>query len=253
MFKNRIIPCLLIKNRGLYKTIKFKDPIYVGDPANALKIFNEKEVDELIVLDITATKEKKKPNFKLLNELASECFMPLCYGGGITSLDEIKTLFNLGIEKVSLNSITYSKPELISEAAKIFGSQSIVGSIDVKKNLFGKYQVYINSGTLNTKKDAVEYAQYLTNLGVGEIFLNSIDRDGIMSGYDIDLIKNVSASVPVPLVACGGAGRIEDFGIAIHQGGASAVSAGSFFVFHGKHRAVLITYPTRDEMSIIIN
>jgi cyclase len=253
MFKNRIIPCLLINNRGLYKTIRFKDSVYVGDPANALKIFNEKEVDELVILDITATKEKKKPNFKLLNELASECFMPLCYGGGITDLDEIRTLFNLGIEKVSLNSITFTKPELISEAAKIFGSQSIVGSIDVKKNLFGKYQVHINSGTVNTKKDPVEYAQYLSNLGVGEIFLNSIDRDGTMSGYDIDLIRNVSASVPVPLIACGGAGRIEDFGTAIHQGGASAVSAGSFFVFHGKHRAVLITYPTRAEMSTIIS
>jgi cyclase len=253
MFKNRIIPCLLINNRGLYKTIRFKDPVYVGDPANALKIFNEKEVDELVILDITATKEKKKPNFKLLNELASECFMPLCYGGGITDLDEIKMLFNLGIEKVSLNSITFTKPELISEAAKIFGSQSIVGSIDVKKNLFGKYQVHINSGTVNIKKDPVEYAQHLANLGVGEIFLNSIDRDGTMTGYDIDLIRNVSASVPVPMIACGGAGKIEDFGTAIHKGGASAVSAGSFFVFHGKHRAVLITYPTREEMSTIIS
>lgn len=251
MFKYRIIPCLLINNRGLYKTLRFKDQVYVGDPANALKIFNEKEVDELVILDITATKEKKKPNFKLLNELTSECFMPLCYGGGVTDLDEIKTLFNLGIEKVSLNSIIFFKPELISEAARIFGSQSIVGSIDVKKNLFGKYQVYINSGTVNTKKDPIEYAQHLANLGVGEIFLNSIDRDGTMSGYDIDLIRNVSASVPVPLIACGGAGKIEDFGTAIHKGGASAVSAGSFFVFHGKHKAVLITYPTREVMSTI--
>lgn len=253
MFKNRIIPCLLINNRGLYKTVKFKDPVYVGDPANALKIFNEKEVDELVILDITASKEKKKPNFKLLNELASECFMPLCYGGGITELDEIKALFNLGIEKISLNTITFSKPELITEAAKIYGSQSIVASLDVKKSLLGKYQVYINSGTINTKKDPVEYAQYLYNLGAGEIFLNSIDRDGTMSGYDVDLIKKVSESVPVPLIACGGAGQIDDFSKAINLGGASAVSAGSFFVFHGKHRAVLITYPTKDELSRINN
>lgn len=253
MFKNRVIPCLLINNRGLYKTVKFKDPVYVGDPANALKIFNEKEVDELVILDITASKEKKKPNFKLLNELASECFMPLCYGGGISELDEIKALFNLGIEKISLNTITFSKPELISEAAKIYGSQSIVASVDVKKSLLGKYQVYINSGTINTKKDPVEYAKYLYNLGAGEIFLNSIDRDGTMSGYDIELIKKVSESVPVPLIACGGAGQIDDFSKAINLGGASAVSAGSFFVFHGKHRAVLITYPTKDELSRINN
>ncbi len=252
MLTTRVIPCLLLKNSGLIKTVKFKDPKYVGDPINAVKIFNEKEVDELIFLDITATIENRKPYFKLISDIASECFMPFGYGGGIRDSNDVKKLFNLGIEKVIINSFAFENPSFIKEISAIFGSQSIIVSIDVKRNLLGKYEVFTNSGRKNTKLDPVKFAQHMENMGAGELFLNSIERDGTMQGYDIELIKKVSGSVKIPLIACGGAGKIEDFGEAIKKGGASGVAAGSMFVFYGKHRAVLISYPSIHELEKVL-
>jgi cyclase len=248
MLATRVIPCLLLKGKGLVKTIKFKDPKYIGDPINAIKIFNDKEVDELVFLDITATIEKKGPDFKLISEIASECFMPLGYGGGITTIQQIEKLFNIGIEKVILNSSTFTSINLLTEATKIFGSQSVVASIDVKKHWLTKKQtVYTQSGKFNTAISPVEYAKKMEQAGAGEIIINSIDQDGTMEGYDLDLIKMVSAQVNIPVVALGGAGSLQDFKSAI-DAGASAVAAGSFFVFQKMHRAVLITYPSQSEM-----
>jgi len=243
MLKTRIIPCLLLKERGLVKTIKFKDPTYVGDPINAVRIFNEKEVDELILLDITATIENRKPNIELIRDIAGECFMPLAYGGGIRSLEDIRNIFFVGAEKVVLNSYAVENPAFVREASAVFGSQSIVVSIDVKRTLLGKYEVYYASGGRNAKIDPVKHAVRMAELGAGEIFLNSIDRDGTQKGYDLELIRRVASAIDVPMVACGGAGSLNDFVSAVYEGGASAVAAASMFVFHGKHRAVLIQYP----------
>ncbi|TLD40944.1 MAG: Imidazole glycerol phosphate synthase cyclase subunit [Candidatus Jettenia ecosi] len=244
MLKTRVIPCLLLKNRGLIKTIKFKDPKYVGDPINAVRIFNEKEVDELIFLDTTATLENRKPNFQFISEIASECFMPFGYGGGIRDVNDIKEIFNLGVEKIIINSYAVENPDFIRKASELYGSQSIVVSIDVKKNFFGKYEIYTQSGKKPTKLDPVEFAVKMQEFGAGEIFLNSIDRDGTLQGYDIELIKKVSESLSISVIASGGAGKIEDFVDAAKKGGASAVAAGSMFIFHGKYRAVLINYPS---------
>lgn len=253
MLTTRVIPCLLLKNQGLVKTVKFRDQKYVGDPINAVKIFNDKEVDELVFLDITATAENRRPNFGLIADIASECFMPFGYGGGVRELDDMNELFNLGVEKVIINSYVLREPSFIRRAADIFGSQSVVVSIDVKKNLFGKYEVYEHSSKKNTKLDPVQFARNMESAGAGEIFLTSVDQDGTMQGYDIALIKKVSDAMSIPVIACGGAGSLEDFERAIKEGGASAVAAGSMFVFHGKHRAVLITYPGLEELNKILS
>ncbi len=253
MYRPRVIPALLLRNRGLVKTVKFKDPKYLGDPINIVRIFNDKEVDELVFLDISATNEKRRPPFDLLANITSECFMPLAYGGGIQNMDDIKTLFTLGIEKVILNTTAMENPGLITRAAEFGGSQAIVVSVDVKKNFLGRYEVFTHSGQKGTGYDPVRYAAELEKRGAGELFLNSIDRDGTMLGYDIPLIKSVTQAVSIPVIACGGAHRVEDFGEAIKSAGASAVAAGSMFVFQGKHRAVLITYPTREEIEQVLN
>lgn len=253
MLSSRIIPCLLLQGQGLVKTIGFKDPKYVGDPINAIRIFNTKEVDELVLLDISATPENRGPAWKQIAEVAGECFMPLCYGGGVQTMQDVEKIFSLGVEKVALNTAAFSKPDLVREAVKAFGGQSIVASIDVKKNWLGKSEVYTQAGRKGTKLDPVSYARRMEDLGVGEIFLNSIDRDGTMQGYDIPLIKSVTRAVGVPVVACGGAGQNADFSAAIFQGGASAAAAGSLFVFKGKHRAVLITYPGSDELKQLLS
>jgi cyclase len=248
MLRKRVIPCLLLKGQGLVKTIKFKDAKYVGDPLNAVKIFNEKEVDELIILDILATAENRKPQFELLSKIATESFMPLCYGGGIRSVDDIKEVFALGIEKVSINSYAIENPAIIEQAASLYGSQSIVAGIDVKKNRSGKHEVFSHADKKCTKFDPVGYAKKIERLGAGEIFLNSVDRDGTMEGCDISLISEITKAVNIPVIACGGAGQLRDFKDAITLGGASAVAAGSFFVFQGRHHAVLITYPERETL-----
>lgn len=247
MRRIRVIPVLLIHKEGLIKSIKFKQYKYVGDPINAVKIFNEKEVDEIVILDIDATKNKTGPNFERIKEIAGEAFIPLAYGGGISSIDEIKRLFFLGVEKVILNYTAFHNSALLSEAASLVGSQSVVASVDVKKNWMGRYKVYIDHGTIDTGKDPVSYVKELVKAGAGEIFLNSIDRDGTFEGYEINLIRAVSSAVPVPVIACGGASGLEDFCNAVNAG-ASAVAAGSLFVFQRPHRAVLISYPTQQEL-----
>jgi cyclase len=249
----RLIPCLLLRENGLVKTVKFKESTYLGDPINTVRIFNEKEVDELIFLDIDATKNKKEPPFEMIQNIASECFMPFAYGGGVCSLSQIEKILKSGAEKIVINSNAYLQKNFVSEAVKQFGSSTIVVSVDVKKEFFRGYQVYINGGTQNTGKNPVEYVKAIEQSGAGEILINSIDRDGTMEGFDIELIKNVSQSVKIPIVACGGAGKLIDFRDAVHLGGASAAAAGSFFVFQGKLRAVLITYPTYQEISDIFN
>lgn len=248
MLTTRVIPCLLLKGQGLVKTIKFKDPKYVGDPINAVRIFNDKEVDELLFLDITATLERKAPPMKVITEIAGECFMPLAYGGGVRTMNDLREIFTVGVEKVCINTHAVEDPQFIRQAADIFGSQSIVVSIDAKKSLFGKYEVHTHGGTKNTRLDPVDHAVRMERMGAGELFLNSIDRDGTQQGYDVDLIRKVASAVKIPVVACGGAGSIAHLADAVNAGGASAVSAGSMFVFYGKHRAVLITYPSQQEL-----
>lgn len=251
MLLTRVIPCLLLRGNGLVKTEKFTDEKYIGDPINAVKIFNEKEVDELIFLDITATPEGRGPRLELIQEIAGECFMPLCYGGGISDLNQMESIFTAGVEKVCINSAAIKNPELVKQASDIYGAQSIVVSIDVKKNLFGHYTVSTDRGKKSLHKNPVEYAKQMEDMGAGEIFINSVNLDGTRKGYDIDLVSQVSGAVSVPTIACGGAGELADFKKAI-ESGASAVSAGSFFVFHGKHKAVLITYPEIGELENIL-
>lgn len=248
MLKARVIPSLMLKGRGLYKSVKFASPKYVGDPINAVKIFNEKEVDELILLDTTATPERRDPNFELIEDIASECFMPLAYGGGVTSIEHIRQLHRIGVEKVCLNSAAFRNRDLVRQACETFGSSSIVVAMDVKKSFFGKNEVWIDCGKASTKADPVKYAIELADLGVGEILVNSIDRDGMMQGYDLDLLKTITTAVNTPVIASGGAGVLEHMRAAIHESHASAVAAGSMFVFHGKHKAVLINYPDQAQV-----
>ncbi len=247
----RVIPVLLLMNTGLYKTVNFKDQKYIGDPINTIRIFNEKYVDEIIILDILASVENRKPNIELLSQMASEAFMPLCYGGGIKTVDEIRLILRLGFEKVSINRQAVSNPELIIKASELFGSQSIVVSIDVKKSFWGKYEVVTDRARVNTKLDPIQFAIAMEKAGAGEIMLNSVDRDGMMNGYELGLLKTVSEAVSIPVIACGGAGKPSDLADAIYKGKASAVAAGSMFVFYGKHRAVLINAPAEEELKVL--
>lgn len=247
MLRTRVIPILLLRDRGLVKTVKFQNPTYIGDPINAVRIFNDKEVDELVFLDITATIENHPPQFDLIHDIATECFMPFGYGGGVHDINTAQKLLKIGSEKVVLNSAALDL-KFIEEAAEIFGSQSVVISIDAKRQRGGKYRVFTHSGTVKTKKSPYEFAKEVEAAGAGEIFLNSIDRDGTMEGYDLELLLQVTDAVSIPVVAAGGAGHLKHFQEAIEKGGASAVAAGSMFVFHGSHRAVLINYPTQEEL-----
>lgn len=244
----RVIPVLLLKNAGLVKTTQFKDPKYIGDPLNAVKIFNEKEVDELIFLDILATPENKKIPLEFLEQVAQECFMPLAYGGGIKTVDEIREILKVGVEKVIINTQAVENKTFVRDAVERHGSSTICVSIDVRKNFWGKYEIYTHGGSKNTKLDPVSFAIEMDKAGAGEIMINSIDRDGTMKGYDCDLIKKVTDVVGMPVIACGGAGSVADFSKAVNEAGAAAVAAGSMFVFHGKHRAVLISYPEQEEL-----
>lgn len=249
MLSIRVIPTLLMrKGGGLVKTVRFDKPTYVGDPVVAVKIFNDKEVDELILLDIGASTENRGPDFEKIKEIASEAFMPLAYGGGIRSFKEAEALFLLGVEKVIINSAAEEVPGLIEQIAKVFGTQAVVGCVDVDKTLFGKSDVFIRSGQKALKRSPIDRARELESAGAGEIMVTSIEREGSMKGYDTALIRSVADAVSVPVIAHGGAGRLEDFTLAVKDGHASAVAAGSLFVFHGKHRAVLITYPKRSEL-----
>ncbi len=252
MLRTRIIPVLLMRNKGLVKTVKFGEGKYIGDPINAVKIFNDKEVDEIVILDIDASKENRKPNFNVIKELASECFMPLAYGGGISDLEDIRQLFSLGVEKVILNSAVLNNLSLLTEASQIYGDQSIVLCVDVAKNIWGKYQVHSHKGTKNLPADIVTYVQQAAKAGAGEVILQSVERDGTMSGYDFKLIERVAKSIDIPLVACGGAGALSDLKKGF-DAGASALAAGSLFVYHGPHKAVLINFPTQAQLKELFN
>jgi imidazole glycerol-phosphate synthase subunit HisF len=253
MLKTRVIPAMLLKERGFVKTRQFKKPVYLGDPKNIVRIFNDKEVDELAIFDITASREGRRPDFDYLKELTVECFMPVCYGGGVRHLEDIEQLFALGIEKVAINTYAIENPRFIQEISTHFGSQSIMISIDVKKDMFGRYTCRTLSGRKNSSISPVQFAQKMQDCGAGEILINAIDCDGIMKGYDIPLIKTVTSVVDIPVIACGGAGNTSHFQQAVTLGGASAVAAGSFFVFQGPHRAVLISYPNYKELETLLN
>lgn len=244
----RIIPVLLIDDRDLIKTINFKKPTYLGDPVNALKIFNRKGIDEMAVLDISASKRGVEPDFELLTDMASEAFMPLSYGGGIKTLDQVRKLLAIGYEKVVLNTSLVEDEQLVKDAVALAGSQSVVASIDAKL-VKGRYKCVICDGTKVIDMTPVELAKHAEELGVGEIFLNSIDRDGMMSGYDTKLINEVVEAVSIPVTACGGAGGISDLKDALQNGHAHAAAGGSMFVFYGRLKAVLITAPTEEELT----
>lgn len=247
MLTTRVIPTLLLKQGGLVKTTKFAKPVYIGDPINAIKIFNTKEVDELIILDISASRDGRPPAFETIANITAECFMPLAYGGGIRTVEDIRSILKAGVEKVVLNHAALATPDLVRAAADEFGSQAIIVSIDVKKTLFGGFQVHSTSGARVSEKDPVKWARQVEALGAGEIYLTSVDHEGMMNGYKLDLVETVCAAVSVPVIASGGAGSVEDFRAAKHKG-ASAVAAGAMFVFQGRHKAVLITYPPRDQL-----
>ena len=253
MLRPRVIPCLLVKNRGLVKTVKFADPKYVGDPINAVKIFNEKESDELVVLDIDATSQGREPDYKMIENLAAECRMPLCYGGGVTTVDQFKKIIGLGVEKIAVSSAAISDPDLIARAAGVVGSQSVVVILDVKKRRFSnKYDVYTHNATKATKLEVTALAQKFESLGAGEIVVNSIDRDGGMQGYDLKLIEQVRQVVTVPVTALGGAGSLDHIRELVDRFGIIGAAAGSLFVFKGKYRAVLINYPNQSEKDEIV-
>ncbi len=248
MLKIRIIPCLLLRNESLVKTVQFKKFGYIGDPANTCRIFNELEADELAFLDIMASHEKRGPNYKILQEIADECFMPLSYGGGIRGLQEAERIFNIGFEKVVLNTYPFEDPNIISDLAKAFGSQSVIIAIDVKKSFLGKYQVFSLSGTDNKKKHPVEWAKEVQDRGAGEIVLTSIDREGTWKGFDLELTAQVCKAVSIPVIANGGAGCVEHIGDAVREGKASAVALGSMVVYQGKELGVLVNFPEKEDL-----
>jgi len=253
MLRPRLIPCLLVKNGGLVKTVNFANPKYVGDPINAVRIFNEKEVDELVVLDIDATIKRDEPDYQLISHLASECRMPLCYGGGVQTVTQIEKIISLGVEKVAVSSAVIENPKLISDAAIRVGSQSLVVVIDVRKTgLLRRHEVVTHNGSRRTGLNPVEFASYMAELGAGEIVINSVDRDGEMKGYDLDLVEQVRQKIHLPLTVLGGAGSLDDFRGLIDRFGLIGAAAGSLFVFKGKYRAVLINYPNRAEKEALL-
>ncbi len=244
----RIIPTLLIDDRDLIKTIQFGERTYLGDPVNAVKIFNRKGIDELSILDIGATRKNREPDFELLKDIASEAFMPLSYGGGIKTIDQIHDLLAIGYEKVVINTGIIKNPGLVKNASEMFGTQSIVASIDAK-TVDGSYKCFIADGTEATDADPIELAKKAEELGVGEIIINSIDNDGMMSGYDTELVKQVADAVNVPVIAIGGAGEIKDLKTVLEEGHAHAAAGGSMFVYYGRLKAVLITAPSEAELT----
>jgi len=254
MKRTRVMPCLLMDNGALVKTVQFKNPTYVGDPLNAIKIFNDLEVDELILLDISASRCGKEPEYSLIEEIASRCFMPLTYGGGVRDIGMFRRIYNCGVEKIAVNTRLLTEPALLREASELFGSQSVLASVDVKKDLFGRYKVIAPHGHDKTRVPALvpeDYVRQLVELGAGEVLLTAVDRDGMMSGYDIDLIARVCGAVHVPVIACGGAGTFADLKEALTRGHAAAVAAGSLFVFQSKMRSVLIHYLAPEELEDI--
>jgi imidazole glycerol-phosphate synthase subunit HisF len=249
MLKHRVIPSLLLDSGRLVKTVKFGNPKYVGDPINAIRIFNDKEVDELMVLDIAASRQRREPDYALIELFAGECFMPLCYGGGIRSLHQAARLFSMGVEKVCLQTAAYEDPAVVTRIADRYGSQGVAVSIDLKRDWRGKPRIY-NAAGAGRAVPWLDMLQTMVGAGAGEIVLNAVDRDGTMKGMDLEIIRQASAALSVPLIAVGGAGSLDDIKAAVIAG-ASAVAAGAFFVFHGPHRAVLITYPRYEELEAL--
>lgn len=245
MLRPRLIPCLLVRKKGLVKTVKFGDTKYVGDPINAVKIFNEKEADELIVLDIDATANGTEPDFAMIQKLAAECRMPLCYGGGIKTVAQAKRIIALGVEKVAISSAALADPALITAIAAEIGSQSVVVVVDVKKTLFGKYEVYTHNGKKASGRSPVDIARDAERMGAGEVVINAIDLDGQMKGYDLNLARMVREAIALPMSVLGGAGSLADIGQLITACGVVGAAAGSLFVFKGQYRAVLISYPSQ--------
>lgn len=253
MLRPRIIPSLLVKNGGLVKTQNFANPKYVGDPINAVKIFNEKEVDEIIVVDIDATVLGKEPDYTLIKNLAAECRMPLCYGGGVKNVDQVERIISLGVEKVAISSAVVSDPEIVAKAAQVVGGQSVVVVMDVKKSRFGsKYELRTHNASKRTGLDPIEFARKVESFGAGEIVVNAIDRDGVMKGYDLELIRSIREAISLPMTALGGAGSLEDIRRLVNTFGIIGACAGSFFVFKGVYRAVLISYPSPKEKDALI-
>ena len=249
MYRPRVIPCLLLKDKGLVKSVKFKNHRYIGDPLNAIKIFNDKKADELLFLDINASKGQRRISTEIVRKLGDECHMPFSVGGGIKTLADIKELINAGAEKVCINSAVVENPRFIKQASEVYGSSAIIVAIDVKKNIFGKYKTYLHSRGKLTNINPVEHAIKLAASGAGELFINSVDKDGSMEGYDLSLIRSISEKVPVPVIASGGAGNLDDLVKGLTVGKADALAAGSMFVFHGPRKAVLINMPNRDLVS----
>ncbi len=248
MFRPRVIPILLLKNKGLEKSVQFKDFKYIGDPINAVKIFNDLKVDELIFLDILASKEKRSIDLEFVKRVGDEANMPFSVGGGIKSIAKIKEIINAGAEKVVINSHAFINPAFVKEASEEFGSSTIVISMDIKKKLFGSKQLYILGGSLATGLNPIDFAKKMEDMGAGEIIINSIERDGMMNGYDLELIKEIAQAVTIPVVAAGGAGKLADFRLAVTDAHASAVAAGSMFIYHGSRKAVLVNYPSNKEL-----
>lgn len=249
--KTRVIPCLLLKDNGLVKSVRFQNTSYVGDPINAVRIFSGKEVDEIALLDIGATASGAGPDFDAIAEIVTEAFMPVAYGGGVTSISEADRIFALGVEKIVLNSVLASDPGIIDGLAARFGSQSVVVSIDVADGLFRSRQVRVQNGRQSVRRNPVDFAREMEQRGAGEVLLTSIVKDGTGTGYDCNLIRSVADAVSIPLIANGGAGQLEHFAQAV-AAGASAVAAGSMFVYHGPHRAVLVSYPDRKTLESIL-
>ncbi|MBL1219838.1 imidazole glycerol phosphate synthase subunit HisF [Chryseobacterium sp. L7] len=247
MLRPRVIPSLLIQDNGLVKTVNFKNPKYVGDPINAVRIFNEKEVDELAIFDIDATAKGLEPNYSLIERIANQSRMPLCYGGGVKTVEQAQKIFGLGIEKIALSSAVLQNPQLITQIAERVGSQSVIVVLDVKKKLFGGYEVYTHNGKKATGINPVKFVEEAQKLGAGEIIINSIDQDGVMKGYDMGLIEKIREKISLPLTVLGGAGSLADIKQVIDKHGIIGVAAGSLFVFKGVYKAVLINYPSFDE------
>lgn len=253
MLRPRITPCLLVHDGGLVKTVGFDNPTYVGDPINAVKIFNEKEVDEIIVVDIDASVKGKSPDYALIKDLAVECRMPLCYGGGIKTVEQVEEIISLGVEKVAVSSAAIRDPGLIAKAAALVGNQSIVVVMDVKKNhLTSSYEIFVHNGRIGTGLDPMQFVEAAEHLGAGELLINSIDRDGRMMGYDVELAQRLRQTTSLPITMLGGAGSLSDIGALIDSFGIIGAAAGSLFVFKGKFRAVLINYPSRLEKDALI-
>lgn len=252
MLKTRVIPCLQLINESLVKTIKFDKHGYIGDPINTVRIFNELEVDELCFLDIRATIEKRMPNFRILKEIADECFMPLSYGGGVKDADTAKKILSIGFEKIVLNTAAYDSPNIVNEIAKYSGNQSVIGSIDVRKNVFGKYHLYTNDGKRKRSLDPVDWAKRLEELGAGELLLTSIDRDGTWKGYDLEILKKITSSVNIPVIANGGAGSLNHIENVVKETNISAVALGSMVVYQAKGLGVLVNFPDKTLLNRIL-